>query len=308
MNKPPVMITRRLFPAAEELLRSRFRIARSPRGAEGILVQLNDRIDARFFDRAPLLRVVSQCAVGVDNIDRREAARRGITVMNTPGVLTEATADLTWALILAVARRVPQADRFCREGRFTGWDLELMLGKDLTGKSLGIIGMGRIGTAVARRAPGFGMTVLHHRGGGGIGPSAPRSKPMTLARLLKQSDVVSLHVPASPATHRLIGAEQLALMKPGAILINTSRGTVVDERALAAALSGGRLWGAGLDVFEREPRIPAALRRQPRVVLTPHIASATRETRGAMALTAVRNLIDFFSGRPDPSRVVAPDC
>ena len=301
------MITRRLFPEAEALLRRRFRIARSPRSAEGILVQLTDRIDARFLDRAPRLRVVSQCAVGVDNIDRRETSRRGITVMNTPGVLTEATADLTWALILAVARRVPQADRFCREGRFSGWDLELMLGRSLTGKNLGIIGMGRIGTAVARRAPGFGMAVLHHRGGREPAGSVPRRRSTGLAPLLSRSDVVSLHVPASPATHHLIGEQQLARMKPGAILINTSRGTVVDERALAAALSRGALWGAGLDVFEHEPRIPAALRRHPRVVLTPHIASATRETRGAMALTAVRNLVDFFAGRPDPSRVVAPD-
>jgi glyoxylate reductase len=301
-----IHVTRRLFPEAESLLRRSFRLTRSPRLAEGLLSQLTEPIDARLLDRMPRLRVVSQCAVGVDNIDLRETARRGITVMNTPGVLTEATADMTWGLILAVARRIPEADRLCRTTGFRRWDLEFMLGADLSGRTLGIVGPGRIGTAVARRAAAFGMKVICHgrsprraRASGGV-----RMRRNGLSRLLAASDVVSLHVPGSPETHHMIGAKELAMMKPTAILVNTSRGTAIDEKALVAALRARRIRGAGLDVYEREPRIPAALRRMPHVVLTPHIASATRNTRGAMALTAARNLVDFFRGRPDEAHVV----
>lgn len=298
-----IFLTRRLFPEAIKRLRTAVRIGR-PGISEGVITQLTDRIDSRFFDKYPRVRVVSQCAVGVDNIDLGEAARRGITVMNTPGVLTDATADMTWALILAVARRVAEADALCRSGLFSGWDLHFMLGKEVTGRTLGIIGPGRIGRAVAARAAGFRMNVLccgqpRNR------KSAPAGMTrVTLHRLLKESDFVSLHVPATKATHHLIGAAELALMKPQAILINTSRGTAVDEKALVAALRAGVLSGAGLDVFENEPRIPAALRRSRRVVLTPHIASATRETRGMMAMTAAQNIIDFFRGVPERSRVV----
>jgi glyoxylate reductase len=316
LMKIPVLVTRRLFPASEALLARRFTVLRG-RGAgaraRGALVQLTDRIDARFLGAHPLLEVVSQCAVGVDNIDQEEAARRGIAVMNTPGVLTEATADFTWALVLAVARRVVEGDRLCRAAKFRGWDLKLLLGVDLAGATLGIIGPGRIGTAVARRAAAFGMRVV------ACGP--PRRRPagartpqldgmplrrVPLARLLAMSDVVSVHVPGSEATRHLIGAAELARVKPGAILINTSRGTAVDEKALIAALRAGRLRGAGLDVFEREPSIPAALRRLPQVVLAPHIASATAGTREAMARTAAQNLVDFFHGRPDAGRLVVP--
>ena len=298
-----IFVTRRLFPEADARLSRVFHLGR-PAVAEGIITQLTDRVDSEFLDRFPRLKVVSQCAVGVDNIDLAEAARRGITVMNTPGVLTEATADMTWALILGVARRVAEADALCRTGSFSGWDLHFMLGREVSGRTLGIIGAGRIGTAVAARAAGFGIRVLfcgrRKRGH----PPAPGMTRVTLPRLLKESDIVSLHVPATPATHHLIGATELRLMKPTAILINTSRGAAIDESALIAALRARTLWGAGLDVFEREPRIPAALRRNRRMVLTPHIASATRETRGAMAMTAAQNLIDFFRGVPDRRRVV----
>ena len=297
-----IFVTKRLFPESVALLRGAFLIGQ-PRLAEGVLTQLTDQVDSGFLDRFPRLKVVSQCAVGVDNIDRRQTARRGITVMNTPGVLPEATADMTWALILAVARRVAEADALCRSGVFSGWDLHFMLGLEVSGRTLGIIGPGRIGTAVAARAAGFGMRVLCH-GGRQKGSTVAGMTPVTLARLLKESDIVSVHVPATARTHHLIGAAQLARMKPSAILINTSRGTAIDETALIAALRSGVIWGAGLDVFEREPRIPPGLRRNRRVVLTPHIASATRLTRGAMAMTAARNLIDFFDGRPDAGRVV----
>ncbi len=304
--KPAVLLTRPLMPDASRAAGRLFRVTRSPALAQAALTHLVDRVDGRFFDRHPRVRVVSQVAAGVDNVDLKEAARRGVAVMNTPGVLTETTADLAWALILAVARRIPQADRLCREGRFRGWDPDLLWGRDLNGRTLGVVGAGRIGAAVARRAAGFGMRVLYHRLGAGP-PPAPGARPAGLRSLLRRSDVVTLHVPASPATRHLIGREELARMKPGSILINTSRGTVVDERALIAALRRRRLWGAGLDVFEREPRVPAALRRMPHVVLTPHIGSATRETRTAMAMTAVRNLVDFFAGRPDPDRLVLPE-
>ncbi|HZI93782.1 MAG TPA: D-glycerate dehydrogenase [Patescibacteria group bacterium] len=297
-----ILLTRRLFPEAELLLERAFHRTRNHRLADGVITQLTDPVDARFMDRMPRLRVISQCAVGVDNIELDAARARGITVMNTPGVLTEAAADMTWALILAVARRVVEADRVCRAGAYKGWDLEYMLGREIAGGTLGIIGAGRIGTAVARRAEGFGMRVLYH---GGSAPGAARKMTRaSLPRLLQRSDVVSLHVPAAPATHHLIGARELALMKRTAILVNTSRGSTVDESALIDALRRRVIWGAGLDVFEREPAIPAALRRLGNVVLTPHVASATRQTRGAMALTAARNLVDFFRRRPDPGRVV----
>src|SRR5262245_43818942 len=294
-----VLVTRPLFPESERLLRRQFRITRDPAAAQGILTRLTDIVDARLFDAAPRLRVVSQCAAGVDNVDLSEAARRGIAVMNTPGVLTEATADLTWALILSVARRIPEADRLCRAGGFSSWDLHALLGFELTGATLGIVGPGRIGTAVARRARGFGMSVLRSGRGGPKAASVRSPARVGLEALLRASDIVTLHVPSSPETFKLIGRRELALMKSTAILVNTSRGSVVDERALIDALRRGQIAGAGLDVYEREPRIPAALKRMPQVVLTPHIGSATRRTRGAMAGLAVTNLIDFFAGRPD---------
>ncbi|HKY32997.1 MAG TPA: D-glycerate dehydrogenase [Candidatus Polarisedimenticolia bacterium] len=308
--KIPVLLTRRLFPEAERILSRRCRLVRrlaEARGAVGAVVQLTDRIDARFFDRLPALRVVSQCAVGVDNIDLEEAGRRGVAIMNTPGVLTEATAEMTWALILAAARRVVEGDRVCRRGAFPGWDLEYMLGTGLWGGTLGVVGMGRIGCAVARRAPAFGMKVLYvNRTGRRPGEAPPGARRASLGRLLAASDVVTLHVPASAGTRHMIGRREISSMKRGAILVNTARGSAVDQQALVAALRSGHLAGAGLDVFEREPWIPGSLRRLPRVVLTPHVASATRRTRGAMAETAARNVVAFLEGRPPADRTVVP--
>ena len=298
-----VLTTRRLFSEAESLLRRRLSVTRVPGRADGLIVQLTDRVDGAFLARFPRARVVSQCAVGVDNIDLDAASRRGITVMNTPGVLTEATADLTWALILAVSRRVAEGDRLVRRGKFPTWDLEFMLGLDLHSRTIGIVGAGRIGTAVARRAIGFGMKILYCTRSAGA-PPLPGMKRASLDRLLKGADVVSLHVPATQDTRHLIDRRALSRMKRGAILINTARGTCVDESALIEALRTGRIGGAGLDVFEREPHVPPALRRLENVVLTPHIASATRATRGAMARTAAGNVVDFFLGRPDPRNIV----
>ena len=228
---------------------------RITRRTRALVCLLTDRIDARVMDRAPALRVVANVAVGTDNVDVAEATRRGIWVTNTPEILTETTADLTWALLLAVARRVVEADAFTRAGRFLGWRLDLFQGTDVHGKSLAIVGMGRIGRAVAKRARGFGMRVT---------------------RDWRRAYFVSIHVPLTSRTRRMFGAREFSRMKRGAILINTARGPVVDEAALARALRSGRLGGAGLDVYEREPRVHAGLRRRRDVVLLPHIGSAPK--------------------------------
>ena len=273
--------------------------------AEGLLCLLTERVDAELLAHAPRLRVVANCAVGYDNVDLAAAAARGIVVTNTPDVLTESSADLAFALMLAAARRVVEGDRFVRSGRWRGWRPDQLLGCDVHGATLGIIGLGRIGSAVARRARGFGMRILYwnHRR---LRRPAGGARYASLRRLLATSDFVSIHVPLSATTRHLIGARELALMKPTAILVNTSRGPVVDERALVMALVERRIGAAGLDVFEREPAVPAALRALPNVVLTPHVASATTATRTAMALLAARNLAAVLANRapltPVPSR------
>ncbi len=269
--------------------RSRLRVTRVLSQAEGILCLFGDRVD---FDASPRLRVVSVMAVGYDNIDVAEATRRGILVTNTPGVLTETTADLAFALLMSVARRIVEGDGDVRAGRFRGWGPFDYLGQDVHGATLGIVGPGRIGKAVAKRARGFGMKVLF----------ADRRKS-SLARVLRASDFVSLHCPLTPQTRHLIGKRELAMMKKSAILINTTRGPVVDESALVRALRSGTIAGAGLDVYEREPRVPASLRRMKNVVLLPHIGSASRATRDAMASLAVDNLIAGLSGRRPPQAV-----
>ncbi|HEU4339592.1 MAG TPA: D-glycerate dehydrogenase, partial [Planctomycetota bacterium] len=237
------------------------------RNSEALITLLTDRIDRRVLEEGKGLRIVANVAAGVDNIDVVAATRLGILVANTPGVLTESTADLTWALILAVARRVVEGDAMVRAGRFKGWDFDLMRGLELRGKTLGVVGAGRIGRAVARRARGFGMKVLLHSRSGGI----------PLRRLLKASDVVSIHVPLNKSTHHLIGASELRLMKSTAILINTARGPIVDEKSLTEALRQKRIAGAGLDVYEREPKVNPGLLRLKNVVLLPHLGSATHD-------------------------------
>jgi glyoxylate reductase len=282
--------------------------ARVP-GHDYLLCLLTDQIDAALLEAgvrgSPPLRLVANMAVGYNNIDVEAARRLGVLVTNTPGVLTEATADLTFALLLAVARRIPEADRFTRAGRFSGWQPMLLLGAELPGKTLGIIGMGRIGQAVARRAQGFGLSILYTS----RQPLPPEATPSLNARfapleeVLRQSDFLSLHVPYTPQTHHLLNAETLALMKPEAYLINTARGAIVDEAALVAALQTGRLRGAALDVFEDEPCIHPALLQMEQVVLAPHIGSATRETRARMATTAAGNILAHLRGEMPPNLV-----
>jgi glyoxylate reductase len=252
---------------------------------QGLLASLTDRIDGALLEAAPNLRVVANIAVGFENIDVPAAKARGIVVTNTPDVLTEATAELTWALILSAARRVAEGDRLIRRGGWHGWAFDFMLGTELRGKQLGIIGAGRIGRAVAAKAPAFGMTVMFGQKG-------------KLDELLVSSDVISIHVPGGSATRHLIDRRALARMKRTAILVNTARGTVVDEEGLAWALKERLIAAAGLDVYEQEPHVHPGLLELDNVVLVPHLGSATRETRTAMADLAVRNVLAVLAGRP----------
>ncbi|HLW00671.1 MAG TPA: D-glycerate dehydrogenase [Ktedonobacterales bacterium] len=274
-----------------------------------LLCLLTDQIDAALLEAgahgSPPLRLVANMAVGYNNIDLEAARRLGILVTNTPGVLTDATADLTFALLLAVARRIPEADRFTRAGRFHGWQPLLLLGTELSDKTLGIVGMGRIGRAVARRAQGFGMRILY-TARHALPAEEERALNASFASLedvLPRADFLSLHVPYNPQTHHLLNAETLERMKPEAYLINTARGPIVDEAALVAALQAGRLRGAALDVFEDEPRIHPALLQMEQVVLAPHIGSATYETRARMATTAAANILAHLRGETPPNLV-----
>ena len=260
-----------------------------PSGCDAAVCYLIDRIDEAFL-ATPGLRGLATVSVGLDHIDLAAAERHRIPIVYTPDVLTEATADLTFALLLGAARRLGESERYLRAGRWQSWSFDLMLGTDVHGKTLGIIGPGRIGRAVARRADGFGMRVLF--------AGRDRSE---LDRVLAESDLVAVTVPLSESTRHLIGAAALARMKPGAILVNTSRGPVVDEAALAESLASGHLGGAGLDVFENEPHVPPALLACENALMVPHIASATRETRDGMARLACRGLAQILRGERPPN-------
>lgn len=277
------------------------------KGATALLSILTDKIDKELFDAAgPSLRIVANYAVGFDNVDLREAAKRGIVVTNTPGPeIAETVAEHAVALIFALAHRVVEADRFARGGKYRGWGPRMLLGTDVIGKTLGVVGTGQIGKAVVRRMyDGFGVRILY---------ANPKPDPEIEAKehaeycslddLLRRSDFVSLHVPLLPTTRHMIGAKQLRLMKKTAFIINTSRGPIVDEKALIAALQSKRIAGAGLDVFEHEPDIPPALRSLDNVVLTPHTASATVETRQAMSRRAAENILAFLAGKVPPNAV-----
>jgi glyoxylate reductase len=272
-------------------------------GCDAVLCQLTDRIDAPVLEAARGCRVVANMAAGYDNIDVAAATRLGVLVTNTPGAVTEATADLTWALILAVSRRVVEGDREMRAGRFEGWGPMYLLGGDVSGRALGLVGPGRIAAAVAERARGFRMTLLYHGRRPSPALEALGARLLPLDELLAESDFVSLHVPLSPETHHLIDAGALARMKPTAYLINTARGPVVDERALVEALEAGRIAGAGLDVYEDEPRMAAGLADRPDVVLLPHLGSATRDSRSAMSRRAAENLVAALRGERPPDLV-----
>jgi glyoxylate reductase len=266
---------------------------------------LTNRIDADIFDAAPSLKIVANMAVGYNNIDIDEATRHGVAVTNTPGVLTDTTADFAWSLLMASARRLVEGDRFLRAGRFYGWGPLMMVGQDVYGKTLGIIGFGRIGRALAKRANGFDMTVLYYD----RNPADPdtektlNARSVSMDEVLAQSDYVSLHTDYNPETHHLIGRPELEKMKPTAYLINTARGAIVDEAALVEALKAGQIAGAGLDVFEKEPEIHPGLLELENAVLAPHIASASLDTRTAMATMAADNIIAMLNGERPPNLV-----
>jgi glyoxylate reductase len=320
-HEPRVFITRPIAEAAMRRLAESARvdlwdddmppprdelIARS-RQADAVLSMVTDRFDDAAIDSLPRLGVISNLAVGVDNIDLDAATRAGIAVGHTPGILTETTADLAFGLLMTAARRIAEADRYVRGGRWRTWGPKVMLGHDIYGATLGIIGWGSIGQAVARRAAGFGMRVLyvpgpHHPASAdkpeGASESTRHPEAVNLGRLLAESDFVSLHVPLTGATRHMIGTHELAAMKRGAILINTARGPIVDQEALLSALRAGRLGGAALDVSDPEPiASDDPLLRMPNVVITPHIGSASHATRLKMAELAVDNLLEVFAGR-----------
>ncbi len=315
--KPGVLLTRRIPPAVMHRLEEACAVDRHDaesaiprhelldrvRGKQALLCLLTDRVDAEVLDAGSDLKIVANIAVGFDNVDVAAARRRGLVVTNTPDVLTEATAEFTWALTLAVTRRVSEGERLLRRGGWKGWALDFMLGMELRGKQLGIVGLGRIGAAVAMRAPAFGMRVAACSLDGAeppwpAGAVPPPVETMALQDLLGTSDVVTLHVPLTPSTRRLIDHRALSRMKRSAFLVNTSRGPVVDEAALAAALREGRIAGAALDVYEQEPRVHQDLAGLENVVLAPHLGSATTETRTAMAALAVDNVLAVLGGRP----------
>lgn len=289
--------------SAEDRPLTRAELLAGVQGREAVLCLLTDTIDAEVLEAAAGCKVFANMAVGFNNIDVAEATRRGILVTNTPGILTDATADLTWALILGVARRVAEGDVEMRAGRFPGWGPLYMLGGDVTGATLGLIGPGRIAAAVARRAAGFEMTVLYH----GRRPSpeldALGARAVCLDELLASSDFVSLHVPLSAETRHLIDAAALQRMKPTAYLVNTARGPVVDEKALVEALRAGTIAGAGLDVYEDEPLMASGLADCPNTVLLPHLGSSTHATRAAMSRMAATNLVAVLEGRRPPNLV-----
>lgn len=265
---------------------------------DGIITLLSDKMDKNALSQAPKLRVVSNYAVGYDNIDVPYATSRGIVVTNTPGVLTDATADLSWALLMAVARRIVEGDRIMREKKFSGWSPLFLLGQDLKGKTLGILGAGRIGTAVAERSVGWKMMILYYD----RIPNPYLEKTLSARRasfteLIQQSDFISIHLPLTAETKHLINEQILQQMKKSAILINTARGAVIDEKALVKALENHWIAGAGLDVFENEPEVTPGLECLTNVVLAPHIGSATIQTRQEMAKIAAMNLIDALEGR-----------
>jgi glyoxylate reductase len=318
---PSVLVTRPLpAPGASPLRRAGLHVDQLGRdepvdpgtlraavtGRSAVLCLLTERIDAAVLDAAgPDLRVVANLAVGYDNVDVAAAAERGLVVTNTPDVLTEATADLTWALLLAAARRLVEGDALVRTGRWEGWSPTQLLGAPVAGRTLGIVGLGAIGTAVARRAQGFRMTVLYCARRDSPDADAVGARRVDLDELLAESDFVSLHAPLSDQSRHLIDAAALARMRPTAVLLNTARGPLVDEAALVAALRDGAIAAAGLDVFEREPALAEGLAGLPNVVLAPHVGSATTEARGAMVRLCCENILAVLDGRPPLTPVSA---
>ena len=270
---------------------------------EGVIIGGGEWVDVEFLDAAPKLKAVSCHAVGYDNVDLAQATRRRITVTNTPDVLTDAVADLTWALILGAARRVVEGDRLARSGKWQGLSPTLLRGVDVAGKTLGIVGAGRIGAAVAKRGTGFSMRLLYFARSAKPEMEALGGRRVTFDEILRESDFLSAHVPLTPDTRHLFGEAEFRKMKPTAFFINMARGAVVDEAALVRALGEGWIAGAGLDVYEHEPHITPELVRMPNTLLLPHLGSATMETRRRMAILAVENLLAVLEGQPCPNIV-----
>jgi glyoxylate reductase len=321
VSKPKALATRPLFPAARAILDQQFeteywtRPERIPRAEllarladkEALVCLLTEKVDEELLAAAPKLRVVATVSVGYDNIDVPACTRRKVVATNTPGVLDETTADLAWALLMAIARRLVEGDAWMRSGTWPGWDLDQLLGGDVWGKTLGIIGLGRIGRGVARRARGFQMRVIYYdqsRVAAEIEEEL-HAEFMELERLLRESDFVTLHVPLLPDTRHLISKEALEKMKPTAYLINTTRGPVVDEAALADALENKQIAGVALDVYEQEPKVHPALIARKDVILAPHIGSATVDTRTKMAVMAATNAVAVFKGQRPPNALNA---
>lgn len=317
--KPSILVTKRVYPEAIEYLKvfaevdyeatddglAPQELVERARGKQAIVSQLTDTFSAEVISRLEGVRVLANVAVGFDNIDVAVATSRRIAVTNTPDVLTETTADFAWTLLMAAARRIVEAHQFLHSGQWRRWTIDLLVGRDVHGRTLGIFGMGRIGQAVARRARGFGMRVLYHDSMRAA-ESLERELGLEFTlpdRLLAESDFVTLHVPLLDSTRKLIGAAELRKMKPTAILVNTSRGPVVDEAALADALSSGLIAGAALDVFENEPHVHPKLLELDNAVLAPHIASASVDTRRRMCMMAAENAAAVLEGRRPPNLV-----
>ena len=321
MSKPKILSTRPLFPEARQILDQHFEVDYGKSGEqisrgellkrvadkEALICLLTERVDEALLAAAPKLRIAATVSVGFDNIDVAACTRRKVVATNTPGVLDDTTADFAWTLLMAIARRLLEGDEWMRSGTWPGWDLDQLLGGDVGGKTLGIMGFGRIGRGVARRAQGFQMRILYNDA-----VRAPinvekelRAEFVERDRLFRESDFITLHVPLLPDTRHLISKENLDKMKPTAYLINTSRGPVVDEAALADALQQKKIAGAALDVFEAEPKANPALVGRKDVILTPHIASASVETRTKMAVMAANNLVACFDGKRPPNALNA---
>lgn len=320
--KPKVLVTRNIPRESLELLKPHFEVdyrdeatpiprrelLKRLRGAKALLCLLTERVNGELFDAAPDLRIVATFSVGLDHVDVPEATRRGVLVTHTPGVLTETCADFTWAMLLSAARRVVEGDRMMRGGRYKGWDPLMLLGTDVHAKTLGILGFGRIGQAVARRAAGFDMKVLY---------SDVRRAPEAVERdlhasfvdtetLLKESDFLCLHTVLDQTTYHLIDERRLRMMKPSAYLINGARGPIVDEKALVKALRAGWIRGAALDVYEDEPKTAPGLAKLENAVLIPHLASASLETRGAMGRLAAGSIVDYLVRGKAPANAANP--
>lgn len=323
MSRPRILITRRIPQEALNLLKPHFDIdyynkpTAIPRklllskikDKEGLLCILTEKVDRQLLQAAPRLKAVSTYSVGFDHVDIQACNEKRVVVTNTPGILTETTADFTWALLLACGRRLVEGDRFMRRGRYRGWDPLMLLGTDVHGKTLGVLGFGRIGQAVARRAMGFGMKVLYYDTQR-IFPEVERqfgAQYCELPELLRQSDYVTVHVVLDASTHHMIDEKAFALMKRSAYLVNAARGPIVDEKALVNALRSGRIRGAALDVYEFEPKMAPGLARLSNVVLAPHLASASLETRTKMGIMAAEGLLDVLARGKTPVHAANPE-